>query len=86
MSKNVQTTIQLLSFHMLVKLCSKSPSSIQTDNFQMFKLDLKKAEKPETKLSISIGSWRKQKNSRKASISASLTMLSSGSQQTRENA
>ena len=52
----------------------------------MFKLDLEKAEEPETKLSISIGSWRKQKNSRKAPISASLTMLNCGSQQTMENA
>ena len=34
-------------------------------NFQMFKLDLEKAEEPEIKLSTSIGSYKKQKNSRK---------------------
>ena len=44
-------------------------------NFQMFKLDLEKAEEPETKLPTSVGSWKKQENSRKASTSAFLTML-----------
>ena len=43
MPKDVQTTAQLHSSHMLV-------------NFQMFKLDLEKAEEPEIKLSICIGS------------------------------
>jgi len=41
----------------------------------MFKLDLEKAEEPEIKLSTSIGSEKKQDNSRKTSTSASLTML-----------
>ena len=43
-------------------------------NFQMFKLDLEKAEEPEIKLPTSVGSWKKQESSRKASISALLTM------------
>ena len=43
-------------------------------NFQMFKLDLEKAEKPEIKLPTSAGSWKKQESSRKTSISALLTM------------
>ena len=34
-------------------------------NFQMFKLDLEKAEKPEIKLPTSTGSSKKQENSRK---------------------
>ena len=46
--KNVQITIQLHSFHMLVKLYLKSFklgfSSIWTKNFQMYKLGLEKAE------------------------------------------
>ena len=42
-------------------------------NFQMFKLDLEKAEEPEIKLPTSV--VRKQENSRKTSTSASLTML-----------
>ena len=40
----------------------------------MFKLVLEKAEEPEIKLPISAGSWKKQESSRKASISALLTM------------
>ena len=43
-------------------------------NFQMFKLDLEKAEEPEVKLPTTAGSWKKQESSRKTSISASLTM------------
>ena len=40
----------------------------------MFKLVLEKAEEPEIKLSTSAGSLKKQESSRKASISALLTM------------
>ena len=40
----------------------------------MFKLDLEKAEEPEIKLPISIGSLKKQESSRKTSTSALLTM------------
>ena len=43
-------------------------------NFQMFKLDLEKAEELETKLPISAESQKKQESSRKISISALLTM------------
>ena len=42
-------------------------------NFQMFKLDLEKVEKPEIKLPTSIGSLKKQASSRKTSTSALLT-------------
>ena len=41
----------------------------------MFKLDLEKAEEQEIKLSIQVGSSRKQESSRKTSTYASLTML-----------
>ena len=41
----------------------------------MFKLDLEKEDKPEIKLPTSIGSQKKQENSRKTFPSASLTML-----------
>ena len=41
----------------------------------MFKLDLEKAQEPEVKLPISVGSQKKQESSRKTSTSASLTML-----------
>ena len=43
-------------------------------NFQMFKLDLEKAEEPDIKLPTSFGSQIKQESSRKTSTSASLTM------------
>ena len=46
-----------------------------TENIQMFKLDLEKAEEPEIKWPTSTESQKKQENSRKTSISASLTML-----------
>ena len=46
MAKNVQTTTQLCSFHMLVRLCSRSFkidfSSMWIENFQMYKLGLEK--------------------------------------------
>ena len=69
MSKNIQTTTQLNSFPMPVRWCSKSSklgfNSKWTKNFQMCQLDLEKAEEPEIKLSTSIGSWKRQENSRK---------------------
>ena len=42
--------------------------------FQVFKLNLEKAEEPEIKLPASAGPWKKQESSRKTSISALLTM------------
>ena len=43
-------------------------------NFQMFKLDLEKAEEPEINLPTSVGSLKKQESSRKTSTSTLLTM------------
>ena len=78
MPKNAQTTAWLHSSHMLVKQCLKFTklgfSNTWTMNFQMFKLDLEKAEEPEIKLPTSAGSLKKQESSRKTSISALLTM------------
>ena len=45
-----------------------------TVNFQMFKVDLEKAEEPEIKLQTSIGSLKKQESFIKTSESALLTM------------
>ena len=45
------------------------------ENFQMYKLDLEKAEEPEIKLPASVGSEKNQGSSRKTSTSATLTML-----------
>ena len=80
-AKNIPTTIQLFSFHMLARLCPISFklgfSSIWTEDFQMDKLGLEKAEKPEIKSSTLVGSCRKQGSSKKSSTSASLTILKS---------
>ena len=65
MPKNVQITLQLLSFHILVRRRSKSFkldfSSMWTENFQMYKIDLEKTEEIENKLQRSTGSWKKQR-------------------------
>ena len=45
-----------------------------TKNFQMYKLDLEKAEEPEIKLPTSTGSQKKTKEFQKKSTSASLTI------------
>ena len=78
MPKKVQTTVQLFSFHMLVRWYSKSFKirffSMWTKNFQIYKLYLEMAEEPEIKLPVSIVSEKKQENSRKTSTTASLTM------------
>ena len=77
MPENAQTTAQLHSFHTLAKWCSEISkpgfNNMWTMNFQIFKLDLEKAEESEIKLSTSIGSLKKQESSRKTSTSASLT-------------
>ena len=76
MPKNAQTTAQLHSSHMLVKKCSKFSkpgfNSTWTENFQMFKLDLERAEETEMKLPTSAWSSKKQESSRKTSTSALL--------------
>ena len=91
-SKNVQTAAQLHSSHMLAKQCSKFSkpgfNSMWTLNFQMFKLNLEKAEESEIKLPTSAGTLEKQESSRRASTSALLTtpnLWLCGSQQRVEN-
>ena len=78
-AKEYYITIQLCSFHMLARWCSKSFklgfSSIWIEKFQMYKMDLEKAEELEIKLPTSVGSWRKQRSSKKRSTSASSTNL-----------
>ena len=69
-------TIALISHasKVMLKILKPGFSNTWTMNFLMFKLVLEKAEEPEIKLATSAGSWRKQKSSRKTSISALLTM------------
>ena len=72
--RKTQTTTQLDSSHTLAKSCSKFSklgfNSVWAENFQMFKLDLEKAEEPEIKLPKSVGSLKQQESSRKTSTSA----------------
>ena len=48
-----------------------------TENFQMYKLDIGKAEKSEIKLPTSTGSEKKQGNFKKTPTSVLLTLLES---------
>ena len=59
----------------MLKILQLGFNSMWNKNFQMYNLDLEKAEEPEIKLPISIGSQKKQKNSRKIFTAASLTIL-----------
>ena len=65
MPKNAQTTAQLHSTHTLIKQCSKFSkwdfNNKWTVNFQMFKLDLEKAEEPEIKLPTSAESSKSKR-------------------------
>ena len=64
MPKNVQTTAQLQSSKVMLKILHASKvmfkilqtwlNSMWTKNFQMFKLDLENAEEPEIKLPTSL--------------------------------
>ena len=56
----------------MLKILQTIFNSMWTMNFQLFKLDLEKAEEPEIKLATSVGSQKKQENSRKTSTSVLL--------------
>ena len=69
-------TIALISHAsevMLKILQARHQQYVNQEHFQMFKLDIEKAEEPEIKLPISTGSSKKQESSTKTSISALLT-------------
>ena len=57
----------------MLKILQARINSTWTKNFQMFKLDLEKAEELDIILPTSTGSWKKQESSRKTSASALLT-------------
>ena len=90
--KNVQTTMQVYSFLTLVRFCSKSFklgfNSSWTEKFQLYSLDLEKAEEPEVKLPTSVWSLKKQENSKKNLLLLywlHQTLWLCGSQQTEKN-
>ena len=70
-------TIALLShaIKVMLKILQARLQHYMNRELPDVKLDLEKAEEPEMKLPRSTGSSKKQKSSRKTSISASLTML-----------
>ena len=80
MPRNGKITVHLHSFHMLARLYSKSFklgfNSIWTENYQIYKLDLEKAEEP-TRIKLPTSSrYRKGKKvQKKIPTSASLIML-----------
>ena len=67
-------TIALISHasKVMLNILQTRLNSTWTKNFQMFKLDLEKAEEPEIKLPTSFGSSKKQESSRKTPTSALL--------------
>ena len=69
-------TIALISHasKVMLKILQDRLQHTWTMNFQMFKLDLEKAEEPEINLPTSAESWKKQESSRKTSTSPLLTM------------
>ena len=77
-AKECSNYLKLHSSHTLAKSWSKFSkpgfSITWTVNSQTFRMDLEKAEEPETKLPTSIESSKKQESSRKASTSVLLTM------------
>ena len=68
-------TIEFISHANKVMLKILGFSNAWMENFQMYNLSCKEAEKPENKLPTFVGSWRKQGSSRKTSTFASLTTL-----------
>ena len=58
----------------MLKILQARLNSMWTENSQMFKLDLEKAQEPEIKLPTSVGSLKQHESSRKTSTSALLTM------------
>ena len=67
-------TIAVISHASKVMLKSLQARLQQYINFQMFKLDLEKAEEPEINLPAFAGSLKKQESYRKTSASALLTV------------
>ena len=79
MPKNVQTTVQLCSFHMLEGNAQNLQARLQqiinqelSDVFPENSMDFEEAEELEIKLPTFTGSWKKQESSRKTSILLSM--------------
>ena len=62
----------LIFHHIMYDLFYHAPigANLSCFNLLMYMLGIKEAEEPEIKLPTFLGSWRKQRNSRKISVSA----------------
>ena len=68
---NYRTTVLIShASKVMLKILQARLQQYMNWDFQMFKLDLEKAEEPEFKLPTSTGSSKKQESSRKTSTSA----------------
>ena len=77
MPKNAQTITQLHSSHaskVMLKILQARLQPYMNHELPDIQTGFRKAEEPEIKLPTSTGSWKKQENSRKTSISVLLTM------------
>ena len=76
-STYLTTALILHASKVMLKILQARLQQYLNKNFQMYKVDLEKAEESEFKLPTSVGSLKKQKSSRKTSTSALLTMSKS---------
>ena len=74
MPKNVQTTTQLHTRKVMLKILHASLQQYMNCELPDVQTGLEKAEEPEIKLPTSAGSSKKQESTRKTSVSALLTM------------
>ena len=72
--KLLNSCTHLHAREVMLKILQARLQQTWTMNFQMFKLDLEKAEEPEIKLPTSFGSLKKRESSRKTSTSTLLIM------------
>ena len=73
---NYCTTVLIsLGRKIMLKILQARLQQYMNEKFQMYKLDLEKADEPEIKLPKTVGSWKKQGYSRKTSTSASMNTL-----------
>ena len=77
MSKNAQTTAQLLILHaskVMLKILQARLQQYVNCELPNVQAGFRKGREPEIKLPTSAGSWKKQESFRKTSLSALLTM------------
>ena len=74
-SLGLPSKVMLKSSKVMLKILQARLQQYMNHELPDVQAGLEKAEEPEIKLPTSVGSWKKQENFRKTSISASLTVL-----------